>query len=186
MDYKIAHKFGVSRTPIREALQKLANESFVTIKPNKAIFVKKFSIKEIKEVLLIRSALLGIAAEIAINKITKEEIKKLEKDLEKMKVFCGENDFLNYRKMSAKSHYLIVEISKNILIKKILDDLEDLAYIIQILSLQVLDRLKNFLKQHKDILQAIKKGNEELANKLSRGHYKNTLENIIKNVKNII
>lgn len=103
-----------------------------------------------------------------------------------MKVFCDKNDFLNYRKMSAKSHCLILEISKNILAKKILTDLEDLAYMIQIKSLQVPGRLENSLKEHKGILQAIKEGNPELANKLTRIHFENTLKNIIKNVKNII
>jgi len=185
LDYEIAHKFGVSRTPIREALQKLANDGFVTIKPNKGIFVKKYSIEEIKEVLLTRGALLSVAAEIAANKITKAEIKKLEKNIEKMTGFCNKKDYINYRIISANTHQLISKISGNTLIKKILDDLEDIAYIIQINSLKVPGRLAISLKEHKDIFQAIKKGDSELANKFNRIHFKNTLENIIKNVKNI-
>jgi len=185
LDYKIAQKFGVSRTPVREALQKLANDGFVTVKPNKGLFVKKISIKEVKEVLLTRGALLSVAAEIAANKITKAEIKKLEKNIEKMTEFCNKKDYINYRKMSASNHQLISKISENTLIKNILDDLEGFAYIIQINSLKVPGRLAISLKEHKDIFQAIKKGDSELANKFNRIHFKNTLENIIKNVKNI-
>jgi len=59
---KIAKQLGVSRTPVREAMQKLVAEGFVKTIPNQAIIVNDISIKDLREVLQIRGVLEGLAA----------------------------------------------------------------------------------------------------------------------------
>ena len=61
---KIAEQLGVSRTPVREALQKLAAEGFVKVNPNLGMMVVGFSLEDIQEALQIRRALEGLATSI--------------------------------------------------------------------------------------------------------------------------
>ena len=70
---------GASRTPIREAIKWLAVENFVKTIPGCGTFVNNISIEGLKEVLQVRGALEGLAAKLAIEKITEEEINKLKK-----------------------------------------------------------------------------------------------------------
>ena len=57
LERKIAEQLGVSRTPVREAIQKIAAEGFVKMEPNLGIVVHEFSFKDLKEVLQIRRVL---------------------------------------------------------------------------------------------------------------------------------
>ena len=79
---KLADQMGVSRTPIREAINHLAVENFVETIPGYGTVVNGISIKDLKEVLQVRGVLEGLAAKLAIENITKEEIEKLEKIIE--------------------------------------------------------------------------------------------------------
>jgi len=76
---KIATQMGVSRTPVREAIQKLAAEGLIKIAPNQTLIVTEVSLEDVKEVLQIRGVLEGLAARIAAKKITRQEIEGLKK-----------------------------------------------------------------------------------------------------------
>jgi len=69
----------ISRTLIREVMQKLAVEGFVKMIPNQIMIVTEISLKDFKEVLQIRGILEGLAIRIAAKKIDEEEINELKK-----------------------------------------------------------------------------------------------------------
>ena len=62
----LAEQLGVSRTPLREAINRLVLEGFLMVVPRKGIFVVKKSKKEIVEILLVRAALKGLAARLTV------------------------------------------------------------------------------------------------------------------------
>jgi len=72
---KSATDLKVSRTPAREALQRLVSEGFLEITPNKAMVVANFSFEYLKEILKIRGVLEGLAVRIAAKKINEKKLK---------------------------------------------------------------------------------------------------------------
>jgi DNA-binding GntR family transcriptional regulator len=75
----LASEFGVSRTPVREALRKLQANGIVALVPHRGALVRGPTAREIREAYLVRAELEGLAAELAANWISDEQLKRLRK-----------------------------------------------------------------------------------------------------------
>jgi len=180
LEVNIAEQLGVSRTPIREALRELAAEGFVKMIPNQGMVVSNVSIEDIKEVLQIRKLLEGFAASIAAKKINKGEIKKLEKIIEKMNISISKDDVLVYSDLNGEFHNLILKVCGNKRLIKICANLSGSDHRFRIRALRDnSERLKYSLKEHQEIVDALKKEDSEQAARRSKKHIKNVLKNIL-------
>jgi len=176
---KIAEQTGVSRTPVREALKELAAEGFVKMNPNQAVVVSSASVEDIQEVLQIRGVLEGLAARLAIKMISEEEIKELEKYQKQMEYYTKKDDVLAFSEMDAEFHELILNICGNNKLIQIRKNISDQAHRYRIRSLSIPGRLKYSLKEHQEIVEALKRKNAEQADRLSQKHIENVLANIL-------
>jgi len=177
---KIAEQLGVSRTPVREALKQLAVEGFVKTNPNLGVVVVEFSLEDIREVLQVRKVLEGLATSIAAKKINKAEIKKLEKIIEQMSISINNNDLLAYSDLNGEFHNLILKVCGNKRLTKICVNLSSSEHRFKIRSLRGnLERLKYSLKEHQEIVKALKKGDSIQAERLSQLHLDSILKNIL-------
>ncbi|MBE9541400.1 MAG: GntR family transcriptional regulator, partial [Proteobacteria bacterium] len=176
---KIAEQMGVSRTPVREALKELAAEGFVKMNPNQAVVVSNASVEDVQEVLQIRGVLEGLAARLATKMISEEEIKELEKYQKQMEHYTKKDDVLAFSEMDAEFHELILNVCGNNRLIQIRKNLSDQAHRYRIRSLSVPGRLKYSLKEHQEIVEALKRKNAEQADRLSQKHIENVLANIL-------
>ncbi len=182
LEIKIAKQLGVSRTPVREALKQLSAEGFLKMYPNLGAVVVEFSLEDIREVLQIRRALEGLAASIAAEKSSKEEITKLEEIIEKMSNCVSKNDITAYSDLNGEFHNLIFSVCGNKRLIKICNNLSNSEQRFKIRSLRGnLGRLKYSLKEHQEIVKALKRRDAEQAGKLSQIHIDNVLKNILEN-----
>jgi len=78
MEIQLANKLGVSRTPIREAIRKLELEGLVIMIPRKGAEVAHITVKDMRDVLEVRSALEELAATLACKNVTPEHIEELK------------------------------------------------------------------------------------------------------------
>ena len=179
---KLAKKLNASRTPIREAMGKLVAEGLVKTSPNKKMTVSEVSIADIKEVLMVRGALEGLAASVTAKKINCQEIDRLEKIVKQMRICVDEDNLLTYFKMDDEFHDLILDICENKWVIKIRRNLHNIIYRYRFKSLSVPGRLKYSLEEHKAILESLKRHDPEEADKLSKLHMENTIINILRNV----
>jgi len=179
LESKIAEQLGVSRTPVREALQKIAAEGFVKMEPNLGIVVHEFSLKDLKEVLQIRRVLERLAASAAAEKINQEEINQLEKNIEETNICVIKNDVVTYIEFNAKFHNLICQFSRNERLIKICSQLVGPEHRFQIKALTIPGRLKYSLEEHQKIVEALKRRDAEQAGRLSQKHAGNILKNIL-------
>ena len=92
MEVQLAEQLGVSRTPVREAIRKLELEGLVVMLPRKGAYVANMSLKDLIDVLEIRASLEGLAASLAAERITDEDIKKLESIVEEFKDGINESN----------------------------------------------------------------------------------------------
>ena len=182
LENRIAEEMQVSRTPVREAMQKLVAEGFVKTTPNQTMVVTEVSPEDVKEVLQIRGVLEGLAARIAAKKINRQEIDELGKLVAQMSLHVTEENLSSYCKVDDEFHDLILNICGNKWIIQIRDNLGSFIYRFRIKSLSVPGRLKCSLKEHQAIMEALKKHDSVEADRLSQVHMENTIINILKKV----
>lgn len=156
----LAESFGVSRTPIREALRILNKQGVVELVPHKGAFVRKFSIKEIEDIFQLLAILEGTCAELAVSKMTPEDVKKIEKlhgDLERQ---YKAKDYNAYKKASNKLHRYLMEIAGNAAIIEAIEEFNQKIVLYRNRQLYEPDRLNKSIQAHRKLLDALleKKG----------------------------
>lgn len=114
----LAERIGVSATPVRETFRTLASEGLVEIVPYKGVFVREYTLKEIKEVYECRKALENLAIELAIDKLDEEKLIAIS---EKTKKLQG-NGYSSYE-ISNELHSIIHEAADNDLLLKMLNQI---------------------------------------------------------------
>jgi len=182
-EVKLADQMGVSRTPIREAIKHLSVENFVETIPGYGTVVNGISIKDLKEVLQVRGVLEGLAAKLAIENITEEEIEKLKKMIEEMDCYAKKKNLSAFSACSQKFQELILDISGNSQLIKIRKNVCDQTLRYRIRSLSSPKRLGHSLKEHQDIFEAIRKKDPEKAERLSQIHTENVFKNILEHIE---
>jgi len=170
MEIQLAEELGVSRTPIREAIRKLELEGFVVMIPRKGAYVAGVSYKDVKDVFEIRAALEGLAAGLAAEKITDEEIEQMERVLHYEK----EPDNLEEMVQSDTDfHALLYKASRNEKLIWILGNLREQIQRFRSTSLAVPGRVKNAIAEHREILEAIARHDVKEAQALATAHIEN-------------
>src|SRR5687767_4743785 len=80
----LALEIGTSRMPVREALRRLATEGLVTIRPNRGVTVSGLNVSDMQEVFEMRAVLEGLAARLALPRLTEARIRQLEDMLDRI------------------------------------------------------------------------------------------------------
>lgn len=166
----LASVFEVSRGPIREACRQLEKYGLVEFRENQGTFVKNISLDEALELYDIRAALEALAAEKAAELLQKKDFDKLQKHIATMKTLSESNDLEGFFKENVDFHFTLFEISGN---TSLLSFLEIISKKISLFRkntfLQPRD-LSISLKEHNNILEALKKKNGRKAAQLMKKH----------------
>jgi len=109
----LCERFGVSRTPLREAVKILANEGFVELTPHRGARVVKLTLKDFEEALPIMGALDAVAGELACQNATEQEITELAALTDHMAERFEAQDLEGYYKLNSRIHKLIMEMARN-------------------------------------------------------------------------
>ena len=116
-------RFGVSRSPLREAFRELEKLGLADIIPRRGTFVRRISRKDIEDSFPVRAALEGLAAELACRNMSKDVLKNMSLQLEQMKVAAENRDTENYYSSHLRFHQMFIECSQNELLKSTLETL---------------------------------------------------------------
>lgn len=111
---EIAEKLGVSLTPVRHAVQQLANEGLIEIKPRSGTFVATLSIEDIEATFEVRIALECLAAEKAIERIRPNELARIEDLIESLgQAVTDEESLRKHEKANSELHQLLIDAAGN-------------------------------------------------------------------------
>ena len=111
---ELSEKFGVSLTPVRGAIQQLATEGLIEIRPRSGTFVATLSPQEIDETFKIRCALECLAGEEAVRRITADRLRRLKEILRSLKKRpASEEDRKTHDRENSELHQIIIEASGN-------------------------------------------------------------------------
>jgi DNA-binding GntR family transcriptional regulator len=183
MEIQLAEEMGVSRTPVREALRKLELEGFVVMVPRKGAYVAGISMKDIVDVFEVRAALEALAAGLAAERITEEELDQLERYL--VQIYeLSEGDNINAIVEGDTSfHDVMYRASRNQRLVQIITHLQEQIQRFRMTSLSQPGRTRVALEEHKKIVDAVAERNVELAQHLAREHIENAEQSLLNTLK---
>ena len=173
MEIQLAEEMGVSRTPVREAMRKLELEGLVVMIPRKGAYVAGLSLKDIADVFEIRGALEGLAAELAAERATDEELEAMERYLVKISEEIESGDLAKVVETDTDFHSLIYKASRNARLSQIINNLREQIQRYRTTSLSFPGRMKIALEEHRKIVEAVSSRDGELARKLAQEHIEN-------------
>lgn len=119
----------MSRTPIREAINRLVNEDFIKVYPNRGIFIKEVSIKETNDLMDVRLAIETFAIDNISDKFTDEDLDFLKKNVEKHKKVREKGDAFQSIQVDLEYHKHFLEILGNDYFIKVFNHLTDRLYL---------------------------------------------------------
>jgi DNA-binding GntR family transcriptional regulator len=181
MEIQMAEEMGVSRTPVREAIRKLELEGLVVMVPRKGAYVAGLSLKDVADVFEIRRALEGLAAELAVDRITDDELEKLERYLVKIGEEIERGDLNKVVETDTDFHTLLYQASRNQRLSQIINNLREQIQRFRATSLSQPGRMKEAVEEHRKIVEAISSRDGETARRLAQEHIENA-ENSMMNV----
>ncbi len=174
-------RYGGSRAPIREAIQKLEARNLVVRVPHAGARVVSLSLEELRDIYEVRLELEGMACRLAAERMSDADISALEKLLEEHARSIEADQGLSYYQKSGNLdfHYRIIEGSKNSRLHQMLCG--DLYHIIRMYRYRTStssERPLQALKEHQRIVEAIKSRDPQLAELLMRRHIQVSLTNL--------
>lgn len=180
MEIQLAEELGVSRTPVREAIRKLELEGFVVMIPRKGAYVAGISLHDITDVFEVRAALESLAAGLAAERITEEELEELDRRLVQIaEVSNGKSDLDVVVERDTNFHDVIYKASRNKTLMQILSRLQDQIQRFRTTSLAQPGRTKIAVKEHRQIVDAIANRDVELAQTLAREHIESAEQSML-------
>lgn len=168
----LAKQLGVSRNPVREALQRLMHEGLVDHRQGKGIFVHAPNLREVDEVFHVRSLLESDSARLAAENISTDGLKELEELLRLGAVAVREQDAQSLLELNERFHNVILIASDNSVMSKLMVGLQ--RRIRWYFASVVVNRSGGSWDQHEAIYQALKSGNGEKAAELMAEHVRHT------------
>ncbi len=170
--------YGVSRTPVREALRQLELEGLVSMIPNKGARVEGFSPEDIHDIYEIRSMLEGLCAKWAARKATPDMIAKLEEIIYLTDFHTEKGHAKQVYEMDNQFHEKLYEAGGSKVLAHLLNDYHRYVQRVRKASLKSQERSVKSTAEHAAIVKAIKDHDEEQAQKLANAHIMNSIKNI--------
>lgn len=175
---KLSEELGISRTPIREALQLLNRDGWILNETYKGAVVRTFDMDYVEKVLKVRKSLEILAVEDATNNATEADLQYLNSILDKQ-----EKSFIDYNPsdfmiLDRQFHEKIYALSKNEILVNLLGNLSDIIRFFGIKALREPERNKSTLKEHRDVLNSMIKKDVKSAKHDMEYHMLQTSENI--------
>jgi len=163
---ELAERFGISRTPIREAFRQLESEGYLTVIPRKGAVVTSLSERDVEEFYAIKSVLEGFAAKMAAQKMTEKDLERLEGINEKLEKLAREGDVKNFFRVHNDFHECFIRAAGNDKLLELISQLLLKFNRLRMASLSLPGRMEISVQEHKKIIDAFKKRDGQLAESL--------------------
>ncbi|MDA8645432.1 GntR family transcriptional regulator [Amylibacter sp.] len=166
----LAERFGVSRTPIREAIRTLVESGVLETRPRKGSFVRVLSAKQLLDLFQVAAELEGMACRLAALSLTKENVEAIERGLAKCTQAAEVQNNAEYAMANLDFHTAIHNASGNDWLIEQLRQLQINLNSYRTMPYEIRGRLNKSTDEHKIICDAILSGDGEHACNLMRDH----------------
>jgi DNA-binding GntR family transcriptional regulator len=165
----LRRELGLGRTPIREALQRLAHENLVTFVPHRGTFVCDINLTDLHRLTEVRVELEGFAARLAAERASARDrslMAALMRELDGM----DESDVRNLIRLDQQIHRQVYQATRNTFLQAMLEESFNLSLRIWFLGLDRGVRLKQAVEEHRQLLEAIVSRDADKAESVMRRH----------------
>ena len=177
----LAKELGVSRTPLREALNRLSTEGFLTFSANNGFFRKPLDVKEIFDLYEFRLNLEVSAVKLAVERATDEQLAEIEKFLAESAREEPSRSIDDLVKLDEQFHEMLIKLTGNV---QMLHSLRNINARIQFVRwLDMTERRSETQSQHKHIARALRKRDRSESERLLSDHISHRLDQIIEKVE---
>ena len=175
---RLGSELEMGRTPIREAIKRLALENLVTVFPRRGTFASEINIKDLAQITEVRAVLEARAAAERLTDSGREELTAL---IEELRGRRGGDDMQALMELDTRIHRFIYRAADNPFLEETLQRYFNLSLRIWYLVIDRLPHLFQRVHEHEEMLQAIADRKPELARELAAGHV-DTFESEIRSV----
>lgn len=171
----------VSRTPLREAIRLLAAEGMVVLKPGRGAFALNLSDSDIAYSFDVLASLEGLAGQLAAPRITEEELSELSALQHEMEAAFERRDLPTYYNLNAQVHALINEAAGNPVLRDTWNQINSRMHTLRFRSNQDEVKWAHALKEHAQILAALKKRDGATVRQLLESHLLRKRDKVLEN-----
>ncbi len=182
IEEQLAHQIGISRTPVREAFHRLERDELVTRLPKGGFAVREFTKEDVEEIFGIRSALESYAVFLATFHISPEKISHLEKKIVETEKALKSRDNDKVVQLHTEFHDLLYKSCKSNKLIEMINNFRDYFYRYRPALLRTEKTIRESIEDHRRMLEAMKKKNPRLVERLVRNHLTKGKEIIIKEI----
>ncbi|MGE0349679.1 GntR family transcriptional regulator [Hydrogenophaga sp.] len=173
-ELKIAEEYGISRTPLREALKVLAAEGLVTMKMRRGAYVTEVSEKDLADVYHLLALLEADAAGVVAERATADEIAALQALHQELEAAVNDRD--RFFSLNEQFHMRVLELARNRWREQMVADLRKVMKLNRHNSLLKTGRIEESLAEHRAIVAALAQRDPALTVQRMREHFQNGLE----------
>ena len=172
---KLARDLGTSRTPIWEAVRRLEQERLVKNIPNRGVFLVELTHEAAIELYTVREVLEGMAARLAVDRISDKALEKMEKMLREQEKIVAEEDLVAYSKSDFDFHACIYAACGNTILREMLESIKQKA---RPIAMHITPILTDLLHDHEMIVHALRLRDPLLAEVAFREHNQRVLRQL--------
>jgi DNA-binding GntR family transcriptional regulator len=178
---RLGSELEMGRTPIREAIKRLALENLVCVYPRRGTFATEINIKDLAQITEVRAVLEARAAALAAERLTDAARDELTALIAELRAQRGGDDMQALMELDTRIHRFIYRAADNPFLEETLQRYFNLSLRIWYLVIDRLPHLFQRVHEHEDMLQAIADRNPDLAREIAAGHV-DTFESEIRSV----
>ena len=179
-DEETAKVFGTSRSPVREALNRLVEQGLVESRPNRGFTVKVFTRKEVEDHYMLREALECLAVRLATQSMDTKKIKSLEDLLATYPAIMKSEDIARFNEFDERFHDLIALYSNNVALHRALQNLHGIIRVIRRYDHIRVGSFQDTFEEHQLILKHMVRKDIERAVKLMSSHILNSMKLVMR------
>ena len=184
-EVETANRLGISRTPVREAMHRLAQENLIRVIPGRGAFVASISLNDVAEMFQLRDALEPVAARIAAGKPDNPKLTEFLEAFRNAPELIGAGKVAEYQALCTDMDEQIARMIENSRMESVLRSLWQEARRIRGVSRSNLPRLRESAREHEVILQAIIAHDGPAAEAATRQHLSRSFDNILNSMRDV-
>jgi len=174
----LCDEFKVSRTPIREAIQKLKEMKLVTVIPRYGTYVSPVDINEIRSAFEVKIKLEGLAGEVAAKRITADKLAEMKALIEKADALLKMDGHRHLIEIDAQFHEIIYQATQNLILQEMLENLHSRCARLWNSALSEVIPIIMIISQLKEIYSSLEKRDSPKARQLMEDHVLYFIEQI--------
>ena len=166
----LCETFGISRTPLREALKVLASEGLVSLVPRRGCFVRKLELAELNDLFPVMAVLEGLCAREAVHHLDEAQLAELERLHAQLETEAAAGDIDAYYETNFVFHKAVEDLSGNRCLQRVITDLRKVLRLARHAQLTLPGRLQQSLGEHRRIMAAFRRRDPDEVDRCMQDH----------------